>query len=1090
MTETEFLGEIRLSRGLGPLRATTVGTGLAVATGLILLYGFVVGQAGPAATLSYFLGGLTILLTLANYVEVLLASPEPGGSYVLGREVVSGLPTFLIGWIGLTGGLMLSAVLANSFAAHAALFLQGAGIRLPIVPLAPGIVLVLAGARLLRLGRVGRLEDLIIAGVMVALAVGTFLPQAPVSSDHFSPFAPGGLLGVSRGMALVALMFVGFEAIALFSPQMQEPRQVIPRTFARVLGLSTGFCLIFSLVAIGAAGGMLPQGPGLALNEIGGTLWGEGGRRAIHVAALLLTAYSLNLALRFVVSQALIMGWGRLLPRFLGPTRARLTASQVVWIIAALVVAALAVQGLTGLLVETAAFCFLLLMTAVDLVAALAHRFEDSFVRTFELPFFPLIPIAAITANLFLIVSLPPRSLTSGLGLIGLGLLAYFAYARARQIEAREGIVVFKSSRKDRLPKAGYRVLVPIGPDDDHADFTAGRRNRRTLVQLATAIARHHNGEVVALQIVRVPDHLALDEGRRIARERNVLFEWSLNTAEAAGVTIHPITRIANTTSQGILDTAVEEDCDLILMGWRGGSPAGAGRLGTTLDPVIRDAPCDIAVVRWQDLAAMQHILVPTAGGPHAPLAVELGLILVQEHGGTVTVLNIVRSPASAEDMAQGRAWIDSTLAQLNGHLVPRKSPPPTEAGPPPTSPLDLVERKVIIAPTVMEGLLSEAEDYDLVLLGASDESLLDQVLFGNFPERIARECSRPVIMVKRYSGLTQFWLRRLWRGIYAVFPSLDMAERVEVYKILYRGAHPDVDFFVMIVLSCFIATMGLLLSSGAVIIGAMLVAPLMMPILALALGIVQGDARLLHLSVEATLKGIVAAIAVALFLTILSPLKETTPEILARARPSLLDLVVALASGAAGGYALGRKEVAAALPGVAIAAALIPPLCTVGVGIATGQSRIAGGALLLFSTNLIAISLAAAVIFLLLGFRPTPRERERWLRLRQGLLVAVILLLAIAIPMGIMMGHSVAEQRQQYLLQRALEQEINALPGGSLRDFTYTDADPLRIEVTLYAVQLDEGRAEQLAQRLTETLGRPIKIRFRVIPVIEVEPP
>jgi uncharacterized membrane protein len=245
-----------------------------------------------------------------------------------------------------------------------------------------------------------------------------------------------------------------------------------------------------------------------------------------------------------------------------------------------------------------------------------------------------------------------------------------------------------------------------------------------------------------------------------------------------------------------------------------------------------------------------------------------------------------------------------------------------------------------------------------------------------------------------------------------------------------------------------------------------------------------------LRLSVESTLKGIVAVIAVALFLTMLSPLKETTPEILSRSRPSLLDLVVALASGAAGGYALGRKEVAAALPGVAIAAALVPPLCTIGVGIATGQSAIAGGALLLFSTNLVAISLAAAVIFLLLGFRPTLQERERRHRLRQGFLIALALLLVIAIPLGITMGRSVAEQRQRQAVGRALEREINALPGGSLRDFILVDSDPMRIEVTLYARQLDKGMAEQITQRLTRTLGRPVKVRFRVVPVIEVETP
>ena len=110
-------------------------------------------------------------------------------------------------------------------------------------------------------------------------------------------------------------------------------------------------------------------------------------------------------------------------------------------------------------------------------------------------------------------------------------------------------------------------------------------------------------------------------------------------------------------------------------------------------------------------------------------------------------------------------------------------------------------------------------------------------------------------------------------------------------------------------------ATVGLLLDSGAVIIGAMLVAPLMSPMLAFSLGLVLSDVRLIRLSIEAVFKGVVLAVIIAVFIGLLSPFKELTGEIMARTRPTLLDLAVALASGMAGAYALARKEVSAALP-------------------------------------------------------------------------------------------------------------------------------------------------------------------------------
>ena len=158
-------------------------------------------------------------------------------------------------------------------------------------------------------------------------------------------------------------------------------------------------------------------------------------------------------------------------------------------------------------------------------------------------------------------------------------------------------------------------------------------------------------------------------------------------------------------------------------------------------------------------------------------------------------------------------------------------------------------------------------------------------------------------------------------------------------------------------------SSLGLLLNSPAVIIGAMLVAPLMSAIVGLGLGVVEGDSHLLVAAAWATFRGMILAILIGVFLGLVIPDASATPEIMARTRPSVLDLGVALASGAAGAYALCRKNVSAGLAGVAIAAALVPPLTTVGIGVALGRGDIAGGALLLLLTNLIAIWHTTAAI-------------------------------------------------------------------------------------------------------------------------------
>jgi uncharacterized hydrophobic protein (TIGR00271 family) len=200
--------------------------------------------------------------------------------------------------------------------------------------------------------------------------------------------------------------------------------------------------------------------------------------------------------------------------------------------------------------------------------------------------------------------------------------------------------------------------------------------------------------------------------------------------------------------------------------------------------------------------------------------------------------------------------------------------------------------------------------------------------------------------------------------------------------------------YLFMCVMASGIATTGLLLNSPAVIIGAMLISPLMAPIMRLGLGIGTLD----HIRVRDALivlaAGIAFALATAAAIAWLSPIHEITPEIAARTRPSLFDLVVAVLSGLAGGYAMVRGR-GGAIVGVAIATALMPPMSVVGYGLATREWAIARGASLLFVTNLVAISLSVTAICTWYGFS---RRRVRHALVWQTALLTLIVL-PLAMP-------------------------------------------------------------------------------------------
>jgi uncharacterized hydrophobic protein (TIGR00271 family) len=210
--------------------------------------------------------------------------------------------------------------------------------------------------------------------------------------------------------------------------------------------------------------------------------------------------------------------------------------------------------------------------------------------------------------------------------------------------------------------------------------------------------------------------------------------------------------------------------------------------------------------------------------------------------------------------------------------------------------------------------------------------------------------------------------------------------------------------FLCLLVLASSIATYGLLGDSLAVVIGAMIVAPLMLPIMGLAFGISLGDRRAIVSTLGVSVAGIVAAVAVGYLLTLpIAPLKQpqAIQQVMLRTAPHLLDLMAALVTGLAGAFALARRDVSDTLPGVAIAVSLVPPLANVGILLALGEPVLASGSLLLFGTNYVAILLTGSLVFSLMGFREAalspfdPRARRR------ALALAAVALVLIALPLS-----------------------------------------------------------------------------------------
>ncbi|MHC5750512.1 DUF389 domain-containing protein [Nostoc sp.] len=207
---------------------------------------------------------------------------------------------------------------------------------------------------------------------------------------------------------------------------------------------------------------------------------------------------------------------------------------------------------------------------------------------------------------------------------------------------------------------------------------------------------------------------------------------------------------------------------------------------------------------------------------------------------------------------------------------------------------------------------------------------------------------------------------------------------------------------------------MGLLSNSAAVIIGAMIIAPLMLPIRGLAFGALQADITLFRKGIIAVAVGTGLAVAIAFTLGLLVGLPSYGSEVLARSRPTLLDLGIAVAAGGISGYAKIETKISGSLAGTAIAVALMPPICVIGLGLAQGNWSLSFGATLLYLTNLLGIALSCMVTFLVAGYTSMARAR-------QPLIWTMALTAILLIPLGVSFARLVRQAQLESSLRRAL---------------------------------------------------------------------
>jgi amino acid transporter/nucleotide-binding universal stress UspA family protein len=730
------------------LDITMIGVGAMIGAGIFVLTGIAAGVAGPALILVFALNGVVALLTAMTYAELGSAFHDAGGGYLWVKTALPDPNGFLSGWMSWFAHAVACSLYALGFGAYFRLVLEAAGV--PGVSLGPltleqGLAVATTAlfafinyrgaaetgkaGNVVTVGKVAVILAFIAVGVWAMAGRGDWRPA-------FTPFFTTGWGGIAAAMGLTFIAFEGYEIIAQTSEEVEHPKRNVPRAVFLSLLIVVPIYLLVAVVAIGAvtppaglsASQYLGQEKELALVRTAAQLV-RGGGIVILVGGLLSTLSALNATIYSSSRVAFAMARDANLPRAIARVHPRRATPHVAILLSALLVAAMAVLLPIEDVAAAADIMFLLLFVQVNVAVIRLRRLRPDLDRGFRVPFMPVVPILAIGTMLFLAVFLfthyPKGWVAVGVWL-GLGVVMYYRYSRTR-----EAALMAHDRWMERVERREYRVLVAV----------SSRRTMPSLLEAAIAVAQRHRGEIVVLTVAEVPEGESLLAGRGAARELEPLLEDASRLAAAAGVPARTVLKIARRVSQGILETAREEECNFLLVGRPQSSSLLERLVASIVERVLQDAPCQSGVVYGGIAdAGVREVVVPVTAGANPKLAAALAPAFAARLGVPWHGITIV-----PRDL--GSAQVDARVAAAREMLG--------------DAPLEVVR-----ADDPARYLTRTLGTGQLVVIGAPSLDPVAAIVGGTVPGILAAHGTRPVIVVRdigahRARRFERFFLRQ-----------------------------------------------------------------------------------------------------------------------------------------------------------------------------------------------------------------------------------------------------------------------------------------------------------------------------------------
>jgi amino acid transporter/nucleotide-binding universal stress UspA family protein len=734
-----------LERNLGFLEAMTLGGGTMIGAGIFILPGLAAEGAGPASAISFTIAGFVALLAALSLAELATGMPIAGGSYHYVNRALGGLFGSVVGWGMWTGLMFASAFYMIGFGQYIVVplpFLDGRALIVLLGVVGLGLI---TGINFYGTDESSGAQNIMIGAELVVVLIYVGLGVFFIEPGNLEEFAPTGASGIVGTTGTVFVTYLGFEIIATVAGEIERPGKLIPLSMVLSVVSVTLLYAAIMLISTGVVpyrelgGSLVPVSDVAAI-----TMFGTAGVAAVTVAAAIAAISSSNSSVLAASRVIFAMGRDGLMSdrlnvthsRFSTPHRAIMATGGVTGL---LVLAGLRVQEIVALLAQVASFSFLVTYGLVHVAVVVFRRADpDEYDPDFEIPWplYPAVPALGVIMTGVVISQMESEVRLVGTGVVLLGVVWYFAYARGRGMEeglTDEAFGGLVRATRSKLPgttpatRSGepYRVVVGV----------ANPETQRGLLRLAAATARAHEDEgvpeLVAVNVIEAER----DPDRNVASDRldsqRALLETTRELAAEMDVRLRTSAIVAADAGKALVDVIREENADQALVGWRGRRENDERVFGTTLDTVVTQAPCDVSLVTIEDDAIGTPVAL-AGSGPHAPVAARRAADFATVSDSVAILLNVQQRTEDDETnrVKRGRATIQSVAER--GGLDDEE-----------------YESVVIVAADVESAMMQAVREYDTVCVGLSEKSDLSRAMFGSLAERISQETPGNVGIVR-----------------------------------------------------------------------------------------------------------------------------------------------------------------------------------------------------------------------------------------------------------------------------------------------------------------------------------------------------